>query len=108
MRDHEASATLAQARHSLLDEDLSAGVDVAGGLVEDEDALVGEEGARDREELLLARGEIRGVFVEHRLVALWQGANETVDVGGFRGVDDLNVAGARPAVGDVVVNGPGE
>jgi len=33
-----------RASHRLLDEHLRAGVDVAGGLVEDQDALVGEKG----------------------------------------------------------------
>ena len=52
--DHEAGALRPQRGHGLLDQHLGAGVDRAGGLVEDEDRRVGEEGPGDGEQLLLA------------------------------------------------------
>ena len=53
-------------------------------------------------------GDVRGVLVEHGVVALGQGAHEVVDVGGLGGGDDLLVGRARLAVGDVVADRAGE
>jgi len=45
MRDDEARTTAHELVHGALDELLRAGVDIGRGLVEDEDGLVGENGA---------------------------------------------------------------
>src|SRR2546430_12528868 len=46
------------AGHGRLDQDLGPRVDVAGRLVQDEDARVGKKCARDGEQLALAGGEV--------------------------------------------------
>ena len=53
-----------QRGHRLLDEHLGAGVDRAGGLVEDQDRRIGEERAGDREQLLLARADVAALVVD--------------------------------------------
>src|SRR5205814_808324 len=58
VRDDEARPPASQLRHRLLDQDLGARVDVAGCLVEDQDARVGQKGAGDREQLALAGREL--------------------------------------------------
>src|SRR5579864_3278557 len=102
MRDHEAGPAVPQPGHRLLDQDLGSSVDVAGGLVQDQDAGVRQEGPGDGDQLLLPGGDVGGVFLEHRLVAVGKGANELVDVGGGGGGHDLLAGGPGPPVGDVV------
>ena len=47
MGDDEAGASLGQLVHRLLDQDLGAGVDAGGRLVQNHDLRVGDDGARD-------------------------------------------------------------
>src|ERR1019366_10367406 len=68
--DDEAGPPASQSCHRLLDEHLRACVHVAGGLVEDENAAVGEEGAGDGQELPLAGRDVRSLLVEDRVVAV--------------------------------------
>ena len=55
MGDDEGGAPVTQARHGLLDQHLGARVDVARRLVEDEDARIREERARDGPTLRFGR-----------------------------------------------------
>src|SRR5690606_15414796 len=104
--DHERGAALAQRGHRMLDEHLGARVDRARRLVEDEDRGVGEEGSRDRQQLLLPRRDVRVVVVEHRVVALGQGPYEAVDIGRLGSRDDLRTACVVDPVGDVLGDRP--
>ena len=106
--DHEAGAVRAQRRHRLLDEHLGAGVDRAGGLVEDQDRRVGEEGAGDGEQLLLAGAHGAALVVDDGVVAVGQRVHEAVDVGGPRRLEDLLLGGVEVAVGDVLADGAAE
>jgi len=54
MRDHERGPAGEERGHRGLDELLAFGVEVAGGFVEDEDLRRSQDGAGDREALLLA------------------------------------------------------
>jgi hypothetical protein len=75
----------------------SVRVHVAGGLVEDENAGVGDEGAGDGQELPLAGRDVRCLLVEDRVVAVREGADEPVDVRrGGRG-DDLLLGRPLPS-----------
>ena len=56
VRDDEGRAALAQGVHGLLDVHLGAGIDRRGGLVEDEQRRLSQEGTRDGDELALAGG----------------------------------------------------
>ncbi len=102
MRDHEARAVGAQGAHRLLHQHLSAGVDRARRLVEDEHAGLCEERPGDREQLLLARADVRALVVEHRVVAVGQRVHETVDIRRPGRLEDLPFGRIRPPVGDVL------
>ena len=106
--DHEARPAVSQLCHRRLDQDLGAGVDIARRLVENQDGRVGEERAGDRQQLLLPRGEVRGVLVEQGRVSVGQGADEVVDVRRPGGLDDLGLGRTGPPVGDVVPDRPCE
>ena len=53
-----------------LDPPLGADVDRGSGLVEDQDARVGEQRARERDELALAEREARAALLQLRVVAV--------------------------------------
>ena len=77
----------------VLDEGLRLRVHGRGGLVEDQDARVVGQGAREGEELLLAHGEGGPALAHLGVVALGQGLDEAVGVHGARRL-------AHPLVGD--------
>ena len=60
---------LHQAVHRLLQQRLRAGVDVGGRLVQDEQPPVGQHGAGDGQQLLLAAGEVRHVVADDGVIA---------------------------------------
>ena len=73
--------------------------------VEDEHAAVGQDGARDGQQLALALADVAGVLVDLGVVALRQRLDEVVDVGRLRRRLHLLVGGVQLAVADVVANG---
>ena len=105
MGDDEARPPQHQLGHGALDEDLGPRVHGTGRLVEDEDAAVRQERPGDREELLLALRHARGVVVEDGVVAIGQGPDEVVHVGGLGCGDDLFLGRIFAAVGDVLADG---
>ena len=78
--------------HRRLNELLAFGVEVARGLVEDQDLRDGEDRARDGEPLLLAAGQLHAALADERLVLFGQLLDELVRVGAARGILDLGVA----------------
>src|SRR5205085_1843570 len=70
---------------------------VHGGsrLVEDQDARVRQRGARDRQELPLAKAEAAATLAEDRLIAVWQALDEGVGSRQAGGGDDFVVGGDR-------------
>ena len=78
-----------QAAQRALDLPLGADVDRARRLVEDQDARVGEERARERDQLPLAEREPRAALAELRLVAVLEPVDELVGADGPRRRDDL-------------------
>ena len=91
-----------QALDRLLDQVLALGVDLAGGLVEDQDRRLAEDRAGDAEALPLPAGELAADAVEQRVVALGLFQDEVVREGALGGGDDLVARRARLAVGDVL------
>ena len=81
MRDHERGAPGHKVVHGLLDALLGARVHRARGLVEDEHAPVGQDGARDGEQLALTLADVTGVLIDLGVVAVGQRLDEVVDVG---------------------------
>ncbi len=79
-----------------------SGVECGGGFVEQDDRRVLDQRAGDRDALALAAGELDAVLADRRVVAEREAHDEVMRAGGLRGVDDLGLAGARLAEGDVV------
>ena len=68
-----------------LDPPLRPDVDARGRLVEDEDARVGEERTRERDELALTGGELGAALADRRVVAVLERRDELVGANGARG-----------------------
>ena len=86
-----------QAAERALDLPLGADVDGARRLVEDQDARVGEQRARERDELALAEREPRAALAELRLVAVLEPGDELVGADGARRRGDLLARRVRAA-----------
>ena len=69
----------------LLDLALGAGVHARRGLVQDQDARVGQHGAGDGEELALPLAQAAAALAQHRVVAVGQPLDELVGVRQLRG-----------------------
>src|SRR5215218_10764694 len=89
----------------LLDVDLGLGVEVGGGLVEDDDGRVGQQQPGDGQALLLAAGQPVAALADHRLPALGQALDQVQDPGRPAGVLDLLQGGVRPGVAQVGQDG---
>ena len=103
--DDKAGAALHQTVHGGLDALLGAGIHTAGSFIQNQDAVVGQDGAGDGQQLLLALADVGSVLVQLHLVAAGQGADEVVGVGGLGGSDDFLVSGVQTAVADVLHDG---
>ncbi len=108
VRDHEARPALHEAKHGLLDVQLRARVHAAGGLVQDEDGGIRQDGAGDGQELPLALAQASAFLGEHRVVAVVEPEDEGLRVRGARRRHDLGVRGGEPAVADVLPDRLGE
>ena len=85
----------------LLHERLVLGVEVAGGLVEDDDRRVLQQHPGDGQPLLLAARQAVAPLADDRVVALGQAGDHVVDLGGPAGRLQLGVGGVRPGVAEV-------
>lgn len=84
---------------------LVLGVEVAGGLVEDDDAGVLQQHPGDGQALLLAPGEAVAPLTHQGVVAVGQGGDHVVDAGGPTGLRQLLVGGGGAGVGQVLAHG---
>src|SRR4051812_38786311 len=82
--DDDRGAAVEEALEAALDRLLGADVDVGGGLVEDEDARLGEEGAGEGDQLALPGRELYAALADFGVQALGQLGNE---LGGADGGD---------------------
>ena len=108
VRHHKAGFIAHQAAHGLLNLHLGAGIDVAGGLVQDQHVRVDQHGAGDGHQLLLPLGDVGAVVGDHRVVALRQAHDVVVNLGRLGRLDDLLAGGVGAGVGDIFVNGARE
>ncbi len=83
-------------------------VDAGGGLVEDQDGGIGEQGSRKGDELFLALTQHRAAFPDFRIVPLGHPADEVVGADDSAGFADLILGGSQFSVTDVVADGSGE
>lgn len=102
--DEEGGAALHDVLEGLVDLVLDLGVHGGGGVVEDEQAGVGEDRPGERDALALAAGEGEAVFADRGVVALGEFGDETVRLGGAGGLHDLFRGRVGTAVGDVVAD----
>ena len=91
-----------------LEQALVGGVERGGGLVEQHDGGVLEDGAGDRDALALAARETGPALADRRVVPLGQRPDEVVGLGGAGRRDHLVAGGVGPAEGDVLGHGAGE
>ena len=100
--DDERGAVVGDLLQGAADLELRLHVDAGGGVVQDEDARVHHEGARDGDALPLAAAEREAAFADDRVVALGEGLDELIGLGGLRGLAHLVVGGLRTAQADVL------
>ena len=108
VRDHEGGAPGEEPPERLLDLALGADVDRGGRLVEDQDPGVGQERAREGDELTLAEREPCPALAELRLVAVLELEDETVGADRLRGRRDLLRCRVRSRERDVLGDGAAE
>jgi hypothetical protein len=72
VRDDEGRSTLEQALERLLHDHFGGRIDGAGGLVEHEDARVGEERAREADELALSEAHVGAALADVRVIPILQ------------------------------------
>src|SRR5688500_12767076 len=102
--DDDAGAARRDVVQRLLDRRLGAAVEGAGRLVEDQDRRGLEQGAGDGDALLLAARQLETALADLRLVAVGQAGGAIVDRRAPRRRLDLRLAGAVPAIADVVAD----
>ena len=96
MRDHHAGAPAKETRHSRIEEALGQGVEPRGGLVEDDQARVLQEHARERDQLRLTRREPASPRAERGVQVLRQGSQPALE-------PELAEHVAKPPVGDIAI-----
>src|SRR4029077_6180409 len=102
--DDEGGAAAHQVAQPLLNERLGLGIEAGGGFVENEDAWIGENGARDGNPLLLPAGKTYAAFPNDGVVLFLEGFGEFVDAGDLAGGENILFAGFRTREGDVFAN----
>ena len=107
--DEQGGAAAHDLAQCVVDLGLDAGVHRGGGVVEQEEARVGEDRAGEGDALALAAGEGEALFADDGVVAVGQGGDEAVGLGGAGGGEHRRSSrGVGAAVGDVGAHGVGE
>ena len=106
--DDDRRAAAQQPVERVLDQDLGRPVDVRGRLVEDQDARVGEQRARDRDQLTLAGGQAGAALAHLVLEPALEAARDAVDADRARDVLHLLVGRLGLREADVVGDRAGE
>ena len=97
MGDDKRGAVSREARQGLLHQPLRFGVERAGGLVQQQDGRVLEDGARQGQPLPLAARQAQTAIADHGVVALRLRHDEVVRGRSLGGGDDVLFAGAEAA-----------
>ena len=80
------------------------GVEVGGGLVEDQHREVGEESARQRDAAALTAGDEHPPLPDQRVPAVGQGVDPVGEASPDRGIAQLGVVRVRPGDAEVLAN----
>ena len=108
MGDDDGGAVLHQPLERVLHHALALGVERRGGLVEQQQRGLAQQGAGDRDALALAAGEPDAALAQRGGEAFGQAVEEFGGMGGFGRGAHLGVARLGPAVADVLRRGAGE
>ena len=108
MGDGDGGLSGADTVNGLGDETLGLGIHGGGGLVEDEQGRIEQQGSRDGDTLALTAGQRAGADTYHGIVALGEAEDEVVGVGGLGGRDHLGTGRLGIGVADVVHDGAAE
>ncbi len=106
--EHGALARPNEPVERVADGRLGFGVDRRGAVVQDQQARIDQQGARDRQSLALATRQADAALADERLVPQGQFSDERVRLGGARRGLDLGRRRVGLAVGDVVAHAPAE
>src|SRR6267378_626944 len=79
VRDHECSSAAHQVAQALLNQRFGFGIKAGGSLIENEDAGIGKDRARNGNALLLSTRELHSAFTNHGVVLFLEGFREFVD-----------------------------
>src|SRR5271157_4356696 len=89
MRDDERGAPLHQVREAFLDHALRLGVEAGGGFVQDENARVGQDSARNRDPLALSAREFDAAFADDGVVLQFVFLGKLIHSGDGAGAKDF-------------------
>ena len=93
---------------ALADQGVGLGVNRAGGVVQDEDLGLFEQGPGNAKALLLAAGYIGSALLDPGVVLIRKLLDKFVGLGQLTGLYELLVRGVRIAPAQVVLDGSGE
>ena len=102
VRDHDGGAVYREALQGFLDQRLRFGVQGGGGLVQQQDGGIFQDGSCQGNALALPARQASAPFSGQGVVTFGQGHDEVVDVGQPGSPLDLLLAGARPAEADIL------
>src|SRR5262249_50443413 len=100
--DDERRTALPERLEAVLNQRFALAVQARGGLVEDQNARIGENRPRDRDALTLTARKAYAALANDRVVALFECLDELITVRDPADRDDLVPGGVRFGVGDVV------
>src|SRR6202041_476409 len=93
MGDDEGGASVHEIRKALLDHLFGFRVEAGSGFVENQNAGLGENGARNRKTLTLAAGKFHAALAYHSVVFVGERFGELIDSRGLTGAHDLFLSG---------------
>src|SRR5208337_3004551 len=105
VRDDKGGAPAHQLCKAALDHGLRLGIERAGGLVENEDARLCQESARDGQALPLAARELDATLANNGVVSLGKALGKLVDARGTAGKEELLITGIGAREHDVFADG---
>ncbi len=108
VRDEDGGAAAHDLPQVIEDAFFGVGVNAGEGVVEDQDAWIADESARDGGALLLAARERDAALAHERFVLLRERFDVGSDAGGFGSALDLLCGGVHCAEGDVLADGVAE
>src|SRR5579871_1047860 len=106
--NHKSCASLHEIRKALLDHLLGFGVEAGSCFVENQNARLGQDRARDRNSLTLASRKFHAALADNRLVLVGKGFRKFIHASNAAGAQDLLFVGIRARESDVLANGPVE